>query len=114
MGNITIDFEKNCQSLSISLNIYLRIMNKAVEQTHNDFLELNAALKESDYEKMRYVSHRLKGDYDNLRITEIAAMAKEINDIAKTNQDKDKIEDLFLIIKIKFSEVEKIIFEKTK
>ena len=49
---------------------------------------MEAALPADDLPAVQAISHRLKGDYDNLRITALAHAAKEINYIAKTSNDK--------------------------
>jgi HPt (histidine-containing phosphotransfer) domain-containing protein len=89
MNQLTFDIVQNSASLHISEDIYLRILGKAIEQTKNDIAELEKAIPVDDFEKIRAIAHRLKGDYDNMRISSLSLIAKEINEIAKTTKDRD-------------------------
>lgn len=80
------DLEKNCASLKISKEIYLRILGKAVQQTSQDLRDLNTALKADDKETIQRISHRLKGDYDNLRLSDMAQIARGMNEMIKADQ----------------------------
>ncbi|MFA5087515.1 MAG: Hpt domain-containing protein [Candidatus Omnitrophota bacterium] len=91
---LVIDVGLNSQSLHISPEIYVRILQKAVQQTSKDLQDLGGALPLNDYEKVKAISHKLKGDYDNLRITEMSSIAKEINKLAAVGQDKERSADL--------------------
>lgn len=88
---MVLDILQNCASLHISEDIYLRILGKAVEQTQRDMVELEAAIPGEDFDKIRAIAHRLKGDYDNMRIPVLSLIAKEINEIAKTSKDKERL-----------------------
>ncbi len=88
---LLLDISQNSSSLHIAPAIYVRILQKAVEQTSQDIKEIESALPVSDYEKMQTISHKLKGDYDNLRITMLSLLAKQINDMAKAQQDSERI-----------------------
>lgn len=88
---LVMDITQNCASLHISEDIYIRILGKAVEQTKRDVADLESAIPVADFDKIRSIAHRLKGDYDNMRITSLSSIAKEINEIAKTSKDKDQL-----------------------
>ncbi len=83
--------EQNADSLKIPKDSYLRILGKAVSQTQVDIKEMEAALPFADFEKVQSISHRWKGDYDNMRITTLALLAKQLNQEVKTGRDKEKI-----------------------
>ena len=87
--DLVVDVAQNSASLHISEEIYVRILGKALTQTTQDLTDLEAAIPLDDFEKVRAIAHRLKGDYDNMRITVLSGLAKEINEIAKTSKDKD-------------------------
>jgi HPt (histidine-containing phosphotransfer) domain-containing protein len=93
---LVFDLTQNSASLHIGEDIYLRILGKAVTQTQNDISDLEKAIMGGDFEKIRAIAHRLKGDYDNMRISSLSTIAKEINEIAKTSQDKDRLSALVL------------------
>lgn len=104
-----VDFEKNSGSLKISQDIYLRILRKAVEQTHRDLAQFEGALQADDFETLKSISHRLKGDYDNLRITDLSSLARAINDSAKSGGDKEKIAGWFEEFRKRFRELESLV-----
>lgn len=86
-----LDPEQNAESLKIPKDIYLRILGKAIAQTQIDIKDLETALPFSDFEKIQSISHRWKGDYDNMRITALAIVARQLNLEVKAGRDKDKI-----------------------
>ncbi len=90
-----IDVEQNSASLKIDKMIYLRILTKATKQTQQDILDFESALLSDDLDKIQAVSHRWKGDYDNMRVTQLSALAREMNEVARTNKDKKKITNVF-------------------
>lgn len=98
--------EQNAQSLKIPKDIYLRILSKAVAQTQTDIKDLETALPFSDFEKIQSISHRWKGDYDNMRITALAMVARQLNLEVKTGRDKDKIVAFLTEFKDIFSQLE--------
>ena len=93
---LLLDVAQNCASLHISEDIYVRILGKAVEQTKRDLTDLEAAIPGEDFEKIRAIAHRLKGDYDNMRIPVLSILAREMNEIAKTSKDKERLSGLLL------------------
>ena len=90
----SLDLVENSASLKISKEIYLRILSKAIVQTEQDLKDLDAALPVSDFSKVQSIAHRLKGDYANMRVMPLSVIAKQINDIARTSQDKQQLNDL--------------------
>ncbi len=104
-----IDIDKNCASLRISREIYLRILQKAVMQTTQDIKSFETALPTGDFEKIKALTHKFKGDYDNLRITEMSSLAKEMEEVAKTTQDKEHIAGLLNKFQNSFEHLAKII-----
>ncbi len=86
-----LDPQANAESLKIPKDIYLRILSKAVAQTQIDIKQVEEALPFSDLEKIQSISHRWKGDYDNMRITTLAMIARALNQEVKTSRDKEKI-----------------------
>ncbi len=88
---LKLNIPQNSASLSLSPEIYLRILQKAVQQTAQDIREMETALPVDDFAKVKAVAHKMKGDYDNLRITDMSNIARAIDETAKTTQDKEKI-----------------------
>lgn len=111
---LVFDIAQNSASLHISADIYLRILEKAVEQTKNDIADLEKAIPVDDFEKIRAIAHRLKGDYDNMRISALSLLAKEMNEIAKTIKDKERLSGLVREFSTLFDQLkEKITKPKT-
>ena len=104
-----VNFEENSATLKIGKDIYLRILQKAIAQTQQDVPELEKALEANDFETIQSISHRLKGDFDNLRITDLSTVARAINENVKSDQDKEKITGLFEEFRKLFLELEKIV-----
>lgn len=88
---LVFDIAQNSASLHIGEEIYLRIMGKALTQTTQDIVDLESAIPLDDFEKIRAIAHRLKGDYDNMRIPVLSAIAKDINEAAKASKDRDSL-----------------------
>jgi len=101
------DLDQNCESLKIEKSIYLRILARAIEQTAQDIHNLETALSAGDFETVQAVSHRLKGDYDNLRITHMSAIARQMNENVKTQPDKEKLMELLNAFKADFEKLQK-------
>ena len=95
MPSLTFNIAENSKSLNISEAIYLRILQKEITQTTQDIKLLEEAIPLGDFDKVAALSHKFKGDYDNLRITQMAQLAKGMNALAKTTMDKEKTAGLF-------------------
>lgn len=91
---LNINIDQNSASLSITPAIYVKILRKAVEQTAEDLKKVEAALPVNDFTVIKAVAHKLKGDYDNLRITDLSNIARQMDELAKAEQGNDKILDL--------------------
>ena len=83
--------QQNADSLKIPKDIYLRILGKAMSQTQVDIKDMETALPIADFDKIQSISHRWKGDYDNMRITTLSMIAREMNQEVKSGRDKEKI-----------------------
>ncbi len=108
----SLDFARNAALLHIPPEIYLKILNKAIGQTQKDLADLESALPVGNFDVIQSISHRLKGDYDNLRITLVSDVARELNQVVKEKQDKDQLMALiarlqsnFAVLKQKLSAV---------
>jgi hypothetical protein len=106
-----VNLDEISKSLSISREIYLRILSKAINQTLGDFAAMERAWEISDINTIQSISHRWKGDFSNLRLTEIALIAKEMNDLAKANENTERMKMLYLSFKNLFEQL-KIFYEE--
>jgi HPt (histidine-containing phosphotransfer) domain-containing protein len=102
-----LDFEQLSLLLKIPKEAYIRILGKAVAQTQEDIHQLEAALPVGDFEKIQAIAHRLKGDYDNMRIPALSLIARQMNELAKTTRDKSAINDLLTKFKDLFLKLQK-------
>ncbi len=107
-----IDLDQNSASLSIPKTVYTRILTKAIAQTKQDIQDMETALASDDMTKVQSISHRLKGDYANMRLTSLSSTAKQMNDILKTGQGKEKLPELLQEFKEYFQQLCQFI-EKT-
>jgi HPt (histidine-containing phosphotransfer) domain-containing protein len=110
----TLDLEKNSLSLSISKEIYLRILSKAVRQTEKDIDDLDACLVQEDFKTVQAISHRLKGDFDNMRIVALSSLAAQMNEMAKSNQDVQKMQKHLHAFKIYFRQLQNFMAGQTR
>lgn len=79
--------ETACEELKIKKEIYVRIAARALEQTPADVAELQRAHDAQDIDTVQTISHRLKGDFANLRMKALSAAAGELNAMAKAEYD---------------------------
>jgi len=103
---VILNVEQNSESLKISKDIYLRILGKAVSQTKNDIKDMESALPVNDLEKLQAISHRWKGDYGNMRVMVLSAIAKQLNDEVKSGRDKEKMFEILTQFKNNFAQLE--------
>ena len=106
--------QQNADSLKIPKDIYLRILGKAVLQTLTDIRDMETALPVADFDKMQSISHRWKGDYDNMRITTLSMIAREMNQEIKQGHDKEKIAEFLGKFKDIFFRLETELAEAVK
>ena len=106
------DFKKESYISSIQENLKLNkdILNRLIKvylsTVKEDLNNMEQAIKEEDFEKIRQYSHKIKGSSLNLRIEEIAKLAEEMEEASKKEVKifyKDKLEEIRKII----SEMEK-------
>ena len=109
MEDMSINIEKNCLNLNINKEIYLRILDKAITQTNDDIQMIDQAFTSHDVDKIQTISHRWKGDYDNLRIVELSNIAKELNLIARTNKDMTQMQKLYETFRANFVSLKKFV-----
>ena len=101
-----IDIEQNAASLKIPKEIYVRILLKAIEQTQGDVAQCENAVCTGDFDVVQSIAHRLKGDYANMRIETLSGIARQMNEIAKTDKDKEKLTALLQQFKNIFVQVQ--------
>ena len=97
------------EELKIPKEIYLRIVVKAIEQTEKDLLVLRSAHERNDIETVQAISHRLKGDYANLRVTILSVIAAQLNVLAKGNYDCDQALNLIAEFSKAFEDFKRVI-----
>ncbi len=111
-ATLNFNAEQNSASLGITPAIYFRILQKAVAQTTEDLKKMEAALPVNDFTVIKAVTHKLKGDYDNLRITNMSDLAREMDELAKKEQSNDVILELLEKFTAYFEQLKKIVSEK--
>lgn len=89
-----IDTDLACSELKIPKEIYLKILGRAIEQTTTDLSGLLEALQSGSVERLQALSHKIKGDYGNLRVKPISETAKQLNDLCREAYDRIQAEPL--------------------
>ncbi len=95
------------EKLRIPQQVYERIVRNSFEPTYQDMKEIEGALVKEDYETVHRIAHRLKGTCGNLRLTILFAIAQEMNDIAKSNPNKERIVQLLNQFRVNFEQMKK-------
>ena len=109
---LIFDLEKNSQELKITIDIYKRILTSAIEQTQNDISDIESVLADAEFEKIAEISHRIKGDYGNMRIEQLSSLAREMQRISKEEKDKEQLLMLINEFKNFFSQLKTILQEE--
>ncbi|MFP4472593.1 MAG: hypothetical protein ACLFPX_01810 [Candidatus Omnitrophota bacterium] len=88
MPETPIDFNlaESSSALKIPPAIYKRILEKAIKQTEEDLFHLKEAGRTQDEEVIGRISHRLKGDFANLRIPQLSDKFRVINFMIKQDE----------------------------
>ena len=95
------------EKLRIPQQVYERIVRNSFEPTQQDMKDIDGALAKEDYETVHRIAHRLKGTYGNLRLTILSAIAQEMNDISKSNPNKERIVQLLNQFRVNFEQMKK-------
>jgi len=106
------DLQCACDALKISEPIYLKIVRKALDQTSADLVELKKAYDANDLASIQSVSHRLKGDYANLRMELLSQIARHLNDLCRTEYRPEQAGVLILELEAAFEQFKTYILNK--
>lgn len=106
---LIFDLEKNSQELKITIDIYRRILTSAIEQTQNDITDIESVLADAEFEKIGEISHRIKGDYGNMRIEQLSSLARKMERVSKEEKDKEQLQMLIDEFKNSFSQLTTIL-----
>jgi len=105
-----VDLDQNCASLKISRDIYIRILSKAMDQTKQDIKDFEEALPIDEFDRIQAITHRWKGDYDNMRIKYLSNIAHNMNNLVRAvPQDKEKLSLLLEDFRVYFKKLQKFI-----
>lgn len=103
----TINKAEISEKLCIPQQVYERIVRNSFEPTQQDIKDIEAALVKEDYESVHRIAHRLKGTCGNLRLTILFTIAQEMNDLAKSNPDRQRISQLLNQFRVNFEQIRK-------
>lgn len=84
-------FVENSKKLDIPYDAYKRIVEKACTLNEEYLHTLSQAIDILDYKKITFVSHSVKGVYENLMISDIAAIAERIYVLSHGEENIEKI-----------------------
>ena len=109
---LIFNLEKNSQELKITIDIYRKILSSAIEQTQYDISDIENALADAKFEKIAEISHRIKGDYGNMRIEQLSSLARKMQQVSKEDKDKEQLLMLTNEFKNFFSQLKTILQEE--
>ncbi len=97
----TVDLQKIANELDFDLEDIKILLEVFLNSAKNSLNKMEKAIKANNNEDIFYCAHDIKGSSLNLRLTNISNLSKEIETIAKNNENIDyqsKYENLKQII----------------
>ncbi len=82
------------------------------EETQKNLQNLMQAIENKDYEQIRSMSHKIKGSGGSYGFKRITELAKQIEDLAKTNSSIESIKKVYFELKDYFDNLEIIFVDK--
>ena len=92
--------EFNIEDVEILMDIFLNDANASLEQ-------VQSSIESNDFEQIKNTAHGIKGSALNLMLEEIARIALQIEQLAKTESSAD-YHTLFKKLKLELSSIEEI------
>jgi HPt (histidine-containing phosphotransfer) domain-containing protein len=80
-----ISIEEKAREIGIDEGLVLELFLEFVEHSNKDVAELKDCLSKGDHNAVLQIAHSIKGAAANLRAYEIAALAKEIEDLGRND-----------------------------
>jgi HPt (histidine-containing phosphotransfer) domain-containing protein len=90
--NYNIDLQKIADELDFDLEDVQMLVEVFLETTQESLDTLKTAIEQNNFENICRAAHSIKGSAANLTMTEIANIAKEIEDNAKESTVFDYLE----------------------
>ena len=81
-----IDVELGLSKIAGNKNLYLRLLNKFLQNNRNSIEELGNAIKQSDYEGVKQIAHTIKGVSGNLGMTDLFESSGSVEKAAKESR----------------------------
>ncbi|MFN3605220.1 MAG: Hpt domain-containing protein [Leptonema sp. (in: bacteria)] len=102
------------QTYKVEVSIELKeLIPIFLEETKKNINLLNESIEKNDLEKIRFYSHRIKGSAASYGINRLSILAKNLEDIIKTNQNMNLINTLFLDLKNTFENLHIVYVNKS-
>ncbi len=85
MTEVLIEFEEALGRLDQDKEFLITLLNELLIQIDESWDELNTSVTESDYAKLRYISHSIKGAASSLGVVGMAEIFSQLEDMAARN-----------------------------
>ena len=95
---------KNSEDLRIKPDVYITILRTTLEPGAQDVNELDKIIDSGDLKQIRFIAHRLKGTFSNLRVKTVASQAEAVCVLSKTIGNRAKMREHFIRLKNAFEE----------
>ena len=83
------------QALGISEESFIRILKIALQENEESLPDFQEAIKNLAYGSIQQISHKLKGMFLNLGLTEIGQVLSDLNQMSIDKKPFDQIEGKF-------------------
>lgn len=77
-----------------------------LEETKKNINNLDKSIQKNDLEQIRFYSHRIKGSAGTYGFSRVSLIAKNIEDIVKTNYNQELVQKLFNDLENVFNHLE--------
>jgi HPt (histidine-containing phosphotransfer) domain-containing protein len=99
MGDSKLDIDeiikKASQELSLDEETYVSFLNTLFTEGSEDIQKFSEAVESEDFETIQALSHRLKGEYGNIRLNVLAEPAVEIHNLTLNGGSIEQIRTSF-------------------
>jgi two-component system sensor histidine kinase/response regulator len=91
--------KQKSEELQLPLEVYLRLAQKALDESRDALPELEKAMDAGDFAVIQTITHKLKGTCGTVHLNMIAMPAGQINDLAKKNDGLARMRELFPLLR---------------
>ncbi|MGD9900755.1 MAG: Hpt domain-containing protein [Calditrichaceae bacterium] len=97
MTKVLIEFDEALERLDQDKEFLITLLNELLIQIDESWDGLLTSVAESDYAKLRYISHSIKGAASSLGVVGMAEIFSQLEDMAAMNSASDAPELLRVV-----------------